>query len=378
MMSMDYHNLRGRFFMQDQLAEMAQLLNRYRASHQLPGLAVSMIIDGEVVYTEGFGRADINSVYSLVNADTVFSIQGITEIFTASALVHLQEHASFDLHAPIAEYLPYCNHDKAGHQSITTAHLLSHTAGFNEPYRLVPMLDSELYAFIKHMPEYQAMFENMPDIDRLRNELTTRAEVAQYLLTLKRSSSPGEVFHHFNDGYLIAADVLEKVSGKSWEEYVTTHIIEPLGLSSTTVNAPVDTAKEKIATYYMKGIGDSIETPTPYNLTGAPAGSMFTTAADLSTYLIAQMSPGLLLSESSLKHMQSPEVKIDEQVAQGLGWKIRDIEGLKVVEQTGSYPGISSAVTLLPDKKFGLVLLCNTDTIQLNKLALKIIKRFFC
>lgn len=364
--------------MQDRLAEVAQLLNRYRSSHQLPGLAVSMIIDGEVVYTEGFGRADINSAYSLVNADTVFSIQGITEIFTASALVHLQEHASFDLNAPIADYLPYCNHDKAGHESITTAHLLSHTAGFNETYRLVPMLDAELYAFIKHMPEYQAMFEYMPDIDRLRNELMTRAEVAQYLLTLKRSSSPGEAFHHFNDGYLIAADVLEKVSGQSWEEYVTTHMIEPLGLSSTTVNAPVDTAKEKIATYYMKGIGDSIETPTPYNLIGAPAGSMFTTAADLSTYLIAQMSPGLLLSEPGLKHMQSPEVMIDKQIAQGLGWKIRDVQGLKVVEQTGSYPGISSAVTLLPDKKFGLVLLCNTDTIQLNKLALKIIKRFFC
>src|SRR5699024_2760811 len=139
----------------------------------------------------------------------------------------------------------------------------------------------------------------------------------------------------------------------------------------------VNVDEKKVAKYYLKGIGNPIETPTPNNLIGAPAGSIFTTAADLSSYLMAQMTPGKLLSESSLEKMQSSYVAVEEGVGSGLGWRVRNLQGLKVIEQTGSYPGISSAVSFIPEKKFGIVFLCNTDTIQLNRLALRIIKRWF-
>lgn len=363
--------------MKEKLSDITHLLNMYRSSHQIPGLAVSMIDDGEVVYSQGFGTPHAESPYNLVTSDTLFSIQGITETFTASALVHLEEQTSFNLDTPVVEYLPFLNRKDNVFRTMTTTHLLSHTAGFRVNYRIVPLLDKGVFQFVKNMPEYKSMTEGVSNIDKIRDELAMREDVTKYLSEMNLKTDPGQQFYYYGDAYMIAADVLEKVSGMTWEEYVSMYIFEPLGLTDTFVNLPSEVNEKRAAKYYMKGIGDLIQTPTPYNSIGAPVGSIFTTAADLSTYIKAQMAPGKFLSQTGLEKMQKDQVKIGEAVGYGIGWKIRNFQGLKVVEQTGSYPGISSAVSFIPEEKFGLVFLCNTDMIQLDKLARRVIKRWF-
>src|SRR5690625_5464323 len=111
--------------MQAKIQDISKLLNQYRSSHQIPGLAANMIVDGEVVYSQGFGTPHAESSYNLIHADTLFSIQGITEAFTACALVHLEEHSSFSLDTPVVEYFSYF--EKEGFNKITTVYILSHT-----------------------------------------------------------------------------------------------------------------------------------------------------------------------------------------------------------------------------------------------------------
>src|SRR5699024_8110534 len=98
---------------------------------------------------------------------------------------------------------------------------------------------------------------------------------------------------------------------------------------------------------------------------------------DLSTFLKAQMTPDVLLSETALKKMQASQIKIDDTTGYSLGWKTTELEGLNVISQTGSYPGISSYISFIHDKKFGFVFLFNTYTNQLHKLAYRIIRRWF-
>src|SRR5699024_6549163 len=364
--------------MREKLSNITNLLNQYRGSHQIPGLAVSIIDKCEVVYSQGFGAYDADIPYNLVTSDTIFSIQGITESFTASALVHLEEHHStFRLDVPVVEYLPYFKTKTGDYENITTAHLLSHTAGFRENYSRLSLLDEKLYYFVKNMPEFKEMIEAISDADQLRENLTSREKVTRYFSGLSLKTEPGDQFQYCSDAYMIVVDVLEKVSGMTWEEYVTEHIFEPLGLANTTVHLPADLGGKTAAKYYLKGIGTPIQIPTPYNRIGAPIGSIYTTAADLSIYIQAQMAPSSFLSSSGLEKMQSTQVKIDEAVGYGLGWKIRDFQGLKVVEQTGSSPGISCAVSFIPEEEFGIIFLSNMDMIQLDKLALRVMKRWF-
>lgn len=367
-------NYRG-MIMQAKIQDISKILNQYRSSHQIPGLSANMIVDGEVVYSQGFGTPHAESPYNLIHADTLFSIQGITEAFTACALVHLEEHSSFSLDTPVVEYLPYF--EKEGFNKTTTAHLLSHTAGFHEDYRIVPLLDEGIYNFVKNMPEYKDMTEKVTDIKDVRQKLSDREAVSKYLSEYSLNATPGKEFYYYSDAYMIAANVLEKVSGLSWEAYVSKNIFEPLGLRDTYINIPHNIDEKRTAKYYMKGIGDPIQTPTPHNSVGAPVGSIYSTAADLSTFLKAQMTPDVLLSETALKKMQASQIKIDDTTGYSLGWKTTELEGLNVISQTGSYPGISSSIAFIPDKNFGLVFLCNTDTIQLDKLAYRMIRRWF-
>src|SRR5690625_4282625 len=99
--------------MKEKLSNIANLLNQYRSSHHIPGLAASIIADGEMIYAQGFGTPDLENPYAMVTPDAVFSIQSITKSFTASPLVHLEETTSFSLDTPIIEYLPYF-HTKNG------------------------------------------------------------------------------------------------------------------------------------------------------------------------------------------------------------------------------------------------------------------------
>lgn len=359
------------------LENIASLLNSYRNSHQIPGLAVNIIADGEIIYTQGFGTPHAESPFNLVTDHTLFSIQGITESFTASALVHLEEHSSFTLGAPVIEYLPYFESENGMNRMITSAQLLSHTAGYQENRRMTALLDEKIYRFMKNMPEYKSMIEPISGSENLRDTLVTRKDIIRYFSDLNLKAAPGQQFYHYSDAYMIAAAVLEEVSGMTWEEYVSTHVFQPLGLAETFINLPGGIDEKRAAKYYMRSVGDAIRTPTPHNTIGAPVGSIFSTAADLSTYILAQMTPGNILSEASLKKMQSKQIRINDEISYGLGWKLRDVQGMKMVEQTGSYPGISSAVAFIPEEKFGLVLLCNTDMIQLDKLAQRITKRMF-
>src|SRR5699024_11172217 len=170
------------------------------------------------------------------------------------------------------------------------------------------------------------MIETITNIDQMRKIIATREDIAKYFADLKLKSKPGVQFYYYSDAYMIAAADLEKVSGMSWEDYVSTYILAPLGLNETYINLPQELDKKRVAKYYMKGIGEPIQTLTTRNIIGEPVGSMYTKTEYLSKYLMDKMAISQNISKTSLEKMQVKQVKIDEEKGNILEWKLRDFQ----------------------------------------------------
>ena len=176
--------------------------------------------------------------------------------------------------------------------------------------------------------------------------IQTREDITRYFAHVRLVASPGERFAYCSDAYVIASDVLEKVSGMCWEDYVKKHILQPLRMDRTFINPTFSSRETDVAGYYLKTIGQSIAVPLPENSLGAPVGYIYSTANDLSTYLIHHMDKsGKWLTTSNLRNMQTAHAKREEGLSYGLGWTIREQHDLHVVEHAGQSLGVSSFVS---------------------------------
>lgn len=356
------------------MEELTDYLNMYRYHHGIPGFVVNIVSRNEIVYCQGFGMTSLDSHRTLVNGDTVFSIQHVTKSFTAMALIHLEENTDFSLDVPIIEYLPYFRTKSGAYDKITTRHILSHTAGFPETVLVTSLLDKELLDFVQDIPEYQSIFKKRPTIKTTLATLHTREDITRYFSSIALEYTPGESWAYCTDAYVIAADILEKISGMTFESYIKKYIFQPLGLSSTFINPVFPASEPNAASYYLNTIGEPIAVPTPENKLGAPAGFIYSTANDLATYVIAQMDKrNNILSTTGRASMHAPIANRKKGLSYGLGWNIKNNKGLKIVEHAGTYLGVSSFVSMIPEQQFGMILLANMDQIQLMNVSNKII-----
>lgn len=364
--------------MDEKLKAIQQMLSSTMEEKGIPGLSIALVSKGELLYAEGFGKLHASS-HEDVTPETVFSIMSITKSFTSTALVHLQENSDFDLNQPIKEYLPYFRTKDGQEDKITTKHILSHTAGFPEDLWVVTLLDQYMYEMGKNLPAFQFIFDKYPNISEVVAGLSSREEVTRYFSNVSTVYDVGASWAYCTDAYVIAADVLEKVSGLTWEEYVQQHILTPLGLNDTYVEPTLlDGDQQRYAAYQANFGGQLVNLPVPVNKIGAPVGFIYSTAPDLAKYLTAHMSPeNPILSSTGLAQMKQRMAKREQGLSYGLGWKIKDYRGMEVVEHAGGYPGVSSIATMIPQEQFGLVLLSNADSTPVQQMADSILNSIF-
>src|SRR5699024_5278274 len=214
--------------------------------------------------------------------------------------------------------------------------ILSHTAGFPENAGIVLLLDTGFRRFAKDMPEYRVLFDRFPNIEETAADMKTREDLTRYFANVELDYVPGEGWTYCRDAYVIAADVLEKVSGLTWEAYVEKHILNPLGMNRTFINPVFDIDENSVAKYYMKAIDQPVSVPVPHNDRGAPVGFIYSTANDMAVYMMKQMrSRRNILSASGWETMHAPVGKRKDGLGYGLGWNIKQRNGRKVVGHAG-------------------------------------------
>ncbi|MFB3389596.1 serine hydrolase [Flavobacterium sp. LAR06] len=327
---------------QDKAKQIDQLLSKYNEYGQFNGSAL-VSENGKVIFKKGYGSA--NMEWNIPNQpDTKFRLGSISKQFTAFLLVKLAEDGKLKLDVPITTYLP--DYPKANGDKITIHHLLTHTSGIPN-YTSAPNFFKEKSRNPYSPEEFVKTFSSLP-----------------------LEFTPGEKFNYSNSGYFLLGYIIEKVSGKTYEQYLQKTILTPLKMVNTGYDHSEIILKNRAAGYEKQGkkIVNSayLDMSLPY-----AAGSLYSTVEDL--YIWDQaLYTTKLLSEKSMESLFKPYIKAGGS-SYGYGWFLEEAPNgdkpkLKIIEHGGGINGFNTVISRIPADKNLVVLLNNTGGTILDEM----------
>jgi CubicO group peptidase (beta-lactamase class C family) len=323
-------------------------LQRFVVEDGVPGVAVGIVDEGQVVYANGFGLMDLSTGTRTVTRDTVFHLASITKTFVATAVMQLVERGRIALDAPVVKYLPYFRLSDPRYDAITIRQILTHTSG-------LPDVDN--YAWDR--PEY--------DTGALERYVRSLAP-----LTLR--SGPGSTYAYSNLAFEVLGDVIAKASGRSFEDYVHAEILQPLRMTSSTLFYEGVPRQTWAAGHTKSEAGAvSVVPHYPYNRSHAPSSTLHSSASDMTRWMLAMLNGGelggrRLVQKHSVDEMWSPTIDAREGRI-GLAWLSLTVEGEQLVWHGGGDTGFRARLMLLPRRNSGVIVLANSDRVNTNRLA---------
>lgn len=305
-----------------------QLFSRAYAAGE-PGAAVLVMKDGQVVLRKGYGMASLELGVP-IQPDMVFEIASITKEFTAAAILLLEERGKLSVEDEVTKYLPdYPTHG----QKITLRHLLTHTSG---------------------VPDFTGLPEWWP---RMREDMTV-PQIIDLFKDKPLDFTPGEKQSYSNSGYVLLAAVIEKASGKSYEDFMEQEILAPLGMKRSR-NWHLHEIVPGLVTGYDMGEAGPMST-LPFSMTQTiGAGSLLSTVDDLALWTEA-LSSGKLLKRESLERMTTPwKLPSGQPVKGGYGIQIFEEDGKRILAHGGGVSGFNSYLLSIPGERLQVAVLSN-------------------
>ncbi|MDG6899572.1 MAG: serine hydrolase [Nitrososphaerota archaeon] len=314
---------------------------------KIPSVSAAVIEGGRVVHARGFGWKDASSA-SPATVQTLYGIGSITKSFVALAVGKLVESGKMDFHDPVTKFLPL---KQKAFEGVEVHHLLSHTSG-------IPGLGSLEVILFSAFREYHHWLP-IASLDDMSSFLD---DVDDWVV-----SKPGTRLHYLNEGFLLLGEIVSKVSGRHWFDYLRTEVLAPLAmkrtfLAKTDVSADIDVATP----YAIRG---AKLTPTPVPYGSGAAGGIMSCAADLSRYVVMLIDGGefegkKVVSGDILSKMETPYAKwpVENYGGDSYGYGmmiIPDFRGHKVVRHGGSVDVYTSDMEYVRDIRSGVVLLSN-------------------
>ncbi|MDT0593574.1 serine hydrolase [Glaciecola petra] len=314
-----------------------------------PGMAVSVVYQGESLLINGFGKANINKNID-ATADTYFRLASVSKAFTSAALAILVDQGKLSWDDKVIQHLPnFTMHDPYVTREFTVTDLLTHRSGL-----VSGAGDSMIW------PEPSGF---------------SRDEVIHNLRYLKPEYSFRARYAYSNVLYITAGELVAKLSGQSFDDFVNEHIFTALEMPCFAGDMP-STAVKNSAMAYGHSDERGIYPVTRNNISetglmSAAAGGMVCNAKGMSKWLHALLSQeNLPFSKQQLNKMLSPETilgisSIEKEwdntqfKSYGLGWRLSNLGHLKMVSHTGTLSGYQAYIALLPELEFGVAILNN-------------------
>jgi CubicO group peptidase (beta-lactamase class C family) len=321
---------------------------------EVPGLALAIVKDGKVLLARGFGVRKLGEP-APVDARTRFGIASNTKAFTATALGLLAEEGKIEWDAPVIRYLPeFAMYDPFVTRELTVRDLLVHRSGLGLGAGDLLWWPSSTY---------------------------DRKEIARRLRFIKPATSFRSAYAYDNVLYLVAGEVIERVTGQSWEDFVRTRILAQVGMTESDVCHSGASEGGNVAATHA-AIDGKVRPIAPFTSDNTnPAGGIMSGADDMAKWVMLQLDSGRTASGSRLFSPRTTRqlwtivtpTPIGEPVAElaalranfsgyALGFNVRDYRGKKMVTHTGGLPGYVSRVTMLPELRLGVVVLTNQES----------------
>lgn len=296
-----------------------------------PGAALAILLQGEVVYTQGYGLANLE--YALpIKPNTVFHVASVSKQFTAMAVMLLVEEGLLDLRADIHRYLPEL--PDFGHE-ITLWHLLHHTSGLRDQWELLVAAGWRM------------------------DDVITREQILK-LVERQRTLNfpPGAEYLYCNTGFTLAAEIVAKVSGRSLRQFCAERIFQPLGMTETHFHDDhEELVPDRAYSYAPKSGGGWRKSVLSYANVGAT--SLFTTVLDLAKWLRNFDQP-TVGNAAVLRQLEIPFLLANGQPTEyGLGLMLSEYRGQREVGHSGADAGFRAWCGRFPEHQLGIVVLSN-------------------
>ncbi|RJP69401.1 MAG: class A beta-lactamase-related serine hydrolase [Ignavibacteriales bacterium] len=312
-----------------------------------PGAAVAVVNDGNLIFEKGYGIADLDSK-SIISASTNFNICSMTKQFTAYGILLLQKQKKISLDDKLNKYFPDFNPKVA--EKVSIRNLLTHSSGIVDHYSYV---DKKQFTQFWDKDVYNAV----------------RSVDSSY-------STAGSKYQYSNTAFCLLARVIEKVSGKSFSDFVKENIYNPLKMNASDVIKPDFNISNR-------AYGYEFENDT-FKIADAKQSLFFSTQGDggiytsINDYLkwITAIQTGKGIDADLIKEAQSKQFTIDaaKDISYGYGWFVAGNSKNIVVYHTGSNGGFRTIVVMHPAKKYSVVIFSNRTGIDLEDLVRKINK----
>ena len=318
------------------------------------GVAVAVVKDGTVIVAKGYGIKRLGAP-DLVGPDTRFGIASNTKAFTATALGILVEEGKLAWDAPVIRYLPeFAMYDPFVTRELTIRDLLVHRSGLGLGAGDLLWWPASTY---------------------------DRKEIVRRLRFIKPATSFRSAYAYDNVLYLVAGEVIERVTGRTWEQFVQERILDRVGMTASTVRHSDAGGRDDVASTHavVEGTMTVIAPMTSDNTN--PAGGINAGARDIAKWLLVQLDSGRLADGSRLVSARTareiwtgvtplpmgppaPEMApLRRQFSlYALGFNTGDFRGKKLLTHTGGLPGYLSWLGFIPDARVGVAVLTNTET----------------
>jgi CubicO group peptidase (beta-lactamase class C family) len=333
---------------------------REMGANDIPGATISVVKDGKLLFAKGYGSGDIASSRPVVASETLFRIGSVTKLFTWTAVMQLVEAGQLDLNADVNTYLESLTIPDTYPQPITMAHLMTHTAGFEERQLGLSVIEKE-----RARPLATVLAADMPD----------------------RIYPPGEVTAYSNYGAALAGYIVEQISSEPFDEYVQRHILEPLAMRHSTAHQDLSHSLAKnLASSYQSVNGTLEPLPREY-FELLPAAGMSATATDMAHFMIAHLRDGQfaerrILKPTTVQDMHRQHFTNDPRLSgMALGFVEQRQGDQRILMHAGSTNSeqFQSYLMLVPGEGTGLFVSFNSEGGRLAKglLAKSFLDRYF-
>jgi len=323
---------------------------------EVPGLAVGVIKNGEILFTKGFGVKS-NITKEAVDSKTLFGIASLSKAFTAAAIGMLVDDGKLNWKDRVIEHLPWFQlHDTYITKEVRIADLLSHRIG-------LATFDGDL---LWYGTDYK------------------REEIVKRIRELPIKNGLGDKYGYQNVMFIVAGEVIKAATGKTWEEFIQERIFNPLGMDNSTLTNSVFSDDYNFASPHKKGM---VLDFSNYDNSG-PAASINSCVDDMLKWCQFWIDKGMvdttcLLTEKSYYTITKSYMPINAGkgieiggthfITTGLGWFLRDYAGRKVLTHGGGLPGFLSRITVVPEDSLGIVVFQNDEQPVYKDIAKKIL-----
>jgi len=329
---------------------------------EVHGLAISIIKDGEVIVSEGFGYRDVEKGLN-VTPKTLFAIGSCTKAFTAVSMGILVDEGKLEWDKPVRDYMPdFRMFDPYVTENMTPRDLLTHRSG-------LPRHDLVWYG-----------------------SSLKRKELIERLRYLEPSKGFRSIYQYQNLMYVTAGYLVGHIAGCGWEEFIQKRILDPLGMNSTNFSVTESQKSSDFALPYKK-INDEIKNiPFYINDEMGPAGTIDSNVEDMTKWLLFNLDKGKygekqIISEANLNQIHSPQVFTESPLIKykemlfanyGMGWIIQPYRGYIIISHGGNINGFTALTTFMPQYNIGIVILTNINSTPITDIiALNVYDRLF-